>query len=224
MDINTVMSTVSDVADTLHIEIDSLVVDAGYISKELIEAVHIGSSKTIIGRMPARKGYPYKTLYWEVKDLIGKGKYIFPRKRHIYFGIKREISLFGHNVYAYVYVDEYNALRRFSEYLSEHEEEYEELKVKDKDWLTVKYGYFILVSNLNVEPRKLLDNYFDRTDIETVFKTSKEYLELLPLSKWTDDTVRGKILHDIINTIVLLKLRGYLSNTTLSISEIRISR
>lgn len=38
----------------------------------MFEAFHIGTEKTIIGRMPAKKGYPYKTLYWEVKDLIGK--------------------------------------------------------------------------------------------------------------------------------------------------------
>lgn len=66
------MTIVNDVSDTLGIEIDSLVLDAGYVSKELIQTFHIGTDKTIIGRMPARKGYPYKTLYWEVKDLIGK--------------------------------------------------------------------------------------------------------------------------------------------------------
>ena len=220
LDINTITNTLSDVADTLHIEIESLVLDAGYISKELIEAIHIGSVKSFIGRMPARKGYPYKTLYWESKELIGKGKYAFSRKHHVYFGIKRQISLFGNQEFAYVYVDQYNALKRFSDYLSEHEEEFQELKTKDKDWLTVKFGYFILVSNLDKEPKDLLDDYFGRTDIETMFKTSKEYLELLPLSKWTDETVRGKILHDVINTIVLLKLRHYLANTGLSTSEI----
>ena len=94
LDINTVMTIVNDVADTLGIEIDSLVLDAGYVSKELIGAFHIGTEKTIIGRMPTRKGYPFKTLYWEVKDLIGKGKYAFVRKHHAYFGIKKKIELF----------------------------------------------------------------------------------------------------------------------------------
>ena len=95
LDINTVMTVVNDVADSLGIEIESLVLDAGYISKELAGAFHIGTEKTIIGRMPARKGYPYKTLYWEVRDLIGKGKYAFVRKHHAYFGFRKEIELFG---------------------------------------------------------------------------------------------------------------------------------
>lgn len=220
LDINTVMAVVNDVADSLGIEIESLVLDAGYVSKELVGVFHIGTEKTIIGRMPARKGYPFKTLYWEVKDLIGKGKYAFVRKRHTYFGIRKEIELFGQREYAYIYVDQYNALKRFGDYLSEHEEEYAEMKVKDKDWMTVKFGYFVLVSNLDLTPKELLTEYFGRTDIEVVFKTSKEYLDLLPLSKWTDQTVRGKILHDIINMICLLKLRKQLLPSGKSVSEL----
>lgn len=220
LDLSTVMTVVNDVADSLGIEIESLVLDAGYVSKELVGAFHIDTEKTIIGRMPARKGYPYKTLYWEVKDLIGKGKYAFVRKHHTYFGFRKEIELFGKREYAYIYVDQYNALKRFSDYLSEHEEEYAELKAKDKDWMTVKYGYFVLISNMNLSPRDLLTEYFGRTDVEVVFKTSKEYLDLLPLSKWTDQTVRGKILHDIINTICLLELRKQLLSSGRSVSEI----
>ena len=219
-DINTVMTIVNDVADTLGIEIDSLVLDAGYVSKELIGAFHIGTEKTIIGRMPVRKGCPFKTLYWEVKDLIGKGKYAFVRKHHAYFGIKKRIKLFEKPVYAYVYVDQYNALKRFSDYLVDHEDEYAELKVKDKDWYTVKYGYFVLVSNIDTSPKELLSDYFGRTDIEVVFKTAKEYLDLLPLSKWIDSTVRGKILHDIIDTTALLQLRKSMRQSGLSTSEI----
>lgn len=220
LDINTVMMIVNDVADTLGIEIDSLVLDAGYVSKELVQAFHIGTEKTIIGRMPARKGYPYKTLYWNVKGLIGKGKYAFVRKHHAYFGIQKRIDLFEQEMFAYVYVDQYNALKRFSDYLVEHEEEYQQLKTRDKDWMTVKHGYFVLLSNIDTSPQELLTEYFGRTDVEMVFKTSKEYLDLLPLSKWTDITVRGKILHDIIDTIALLLFRKAMKPSGLSTSEI----
>ncbi len=66
----------------------------------------------------------------------------------------------------------------------------------------------------------MLTRYFGRCDIETVFKTSKEYLDLLPLSKWTDTTVRGKILSDIINTIVLLLLRKKINTSGHSTTEV----
>jgi hypothetical protein len=123
-------------------------------------------------------------------------------------------------MFAYIYVDKYNALHRLSSYLAEHEEEFSNMKIKDKDWLTVKYGYFVLLSNIDSTPKDLLSEYFGRTDIEQIFKTSKEYLDLLPLSKWSDLTVRGKILHDVIGTIALLQLRKALCNTGISTTEI----
>ena len=85
---------------------------------------------------------------------------------------------------------------------------------------TVKFGYFVLLSNIDTTPVDLLSQYFCRTEIETLFKTSKEYLDLLPLKKWTNETVRGKILHDIINTIVLLQLRKEYVPSGISINEI----
>ena len=220
LDLSEIMNIVEDVGETLGIEIDSMVLDAGYVSEQLLHAFHIGTEKTIIGRMPNRKGYPYKTLYWEFKKEISKGKYEFVRKGHAYFGKRKEVELFGVREYAYVYVDHYNALKRFSDYLTEHQEEYEQLKDKDKDWYTVKYGYFILLSNIDTTPADLLSRYFCRTEIEAVFKTSKEYLSLLPISKWTDLTVRGKILADIIDTIVLLLLRKKLKDTSFSTTSI----
>ena len=220
LDINTIMNVVADVAESLDIQIDSLVLDAGYVSQGLIHAVHIGSTKTMIGRMPARKGYPYKTLYWQVRSTIGKGKYQFVRKKHIYFGKRLEIKVFSEKEYAYVYVDQNNALQKLRDYRITHEEEYQAMKDRDQDWYTVKFGYFVLLSNREETPERLLTEYFERTEIETVFKTSKEYLGLLPLSKWTDTTVRGKILHDIIDTIILLMFREKILPSGVSVSEL----
>ena len=102
----------------------------------------------------------------------------------------------------------------------DHPEEYAALKDKEKDWMSVRFGYFVLLSNRKLDPVDLLTEYFGRTDIEGVIKTSKEYLGLLQLSKWSVDTVRGKILSDIINTIVLLNMRKALDESGLSVSEV----
>ena len=80
----------------------------------------------------------------------------------------------------------------------------------------MRFGFFILLSTEEKAPDEKLDDYFGRTQIESVFKTSKEYLNLLPLSKWSDLTVRGKILSDIISTIALLQLRKLLSGPGIS--------
>lgn len=202
LDINTIMNVVNDIATSLETTINSLVLDAGYISKEVIHAFHNGTEKTFIGRMPARRGFPFKTLYYEFRNSLDKGKYRFVRGGHVYFGKRKEVELFGEKVFAYVYVDKHNALLRERNYMLEHPEEYAEMKDKDKDCLAVRFGYFVLLSNKKLEPSELLTEYFGRTDIEGVIKTSKEYLVLLPLSKWTVETVRRKIFSDIINTII----------------------
>lgn len=92
------------------------------------------------------------------------------------------------------------------------------MKDRNKDWMMVKYGYFVLLSNIETTPEDLLFHYFCRTEVETVFKMSKAYLELLPLSKWSDQTVRGKILHDIVDTIILLLIRKEMETTGVSTS------
>lgn len=221
LDLSTVMNIMNDVAVSLDIEIESLVLDAGYVCRPLIEAFHIGSPKSLISRMPARREYPFKELYWKVKSMLDKGKYRFVREGHTYFGKRENISLFSDfREFAYVYVDFDNALLRFREYFLEHEDEYRQLKAREKDWLTVKYGYFVLISNIETTPEDLLSRYFCWTQIEGIFKTAKEYLQLLPLSKWTDVTVRGKILHDIINEIVFLELRRSLETTGISMNRL----
>ena len=64
----------------------------------------------------------------------------------------------------------------------EHEEEFSELKVRDKDWYTVKYGYFVLVSNIDASPKELLSDYFCRTEIDLIIcRNLKNTMEITTL-------------------------------------------
>lgn len=207
LDLNTVLDVMEDVKVSLDIEIESLVLDAGYACREMFDTYHIGTEKKIIVRCPFKRGYHAQTIYTQVKNMIPKGKYEFVRDRHLYFGVKKRVELFGVPVYYYVYVDKNNALQRHRDALAKDPERFEQMKDKEKDWEAVRYGFFILISNYDLSPAELLDRYFARVDIEMVFRTIKEYLDLLPLSKWTDLTVRGKILSDIISLIVYNGIR-----------------
>ncbi len=53
----------------------------------------------------------------------------------------------------------------------------------------------------------MLEKYFGRIDIKAFFKSAKDFLDLLPLSKWHKDTVEGKILNDMICSIIYVKLK-----------------
>ncbi len=218
LDLSTLHTTMEDVAESLDICISNFVLDAGYASKELIQSFYTGNEegKIITIRMPARNGYPYKTLYHRSKKLMNNAKYEFIRQGHTYFGKHFETEVFGFKMHAYVYVDRDNALAGARKYRLNHEDEYQNMTDKNKNWYSVRFGYFVLLSTELKEPHAKLDDYFGRTQVETVFKTSKEYLDLLPLSKWSDLTVRGKLLSDIISTIIFLQLRKMLSKPGIS--------
>ena len=219
LDANTIMQVVDDVKDTLDIEMNSVVLDAGYVTKELVRQYPTGAKRKMIARMPAKKGYPYKALYEEVKDKVGNGKYTFVRNSHMYFGDRKKITLFDTETWAYIYVDRYNALVNSTKWITEHAEEFEKMKMKDKTWTEVSFGYFVLLSNDDKTPAGLLDDYFGRTDIETVIKTGKEYVNLLPLCKWNETTIRGKILLDIIDLNIYLMLRKKVSGAKKAVTE-----
>ncbi len=231
LDLSTIKSVMTDVVETLDIQITNLVLDAGYVNKDLIETFNLDTKpytdengnlvdNTLIARMPAKKGYPHKQLYHDTKNLYPQAKYEIIREGHTYFGYRKEITIFDCREYAYIYVDKDNALEGNRNYRKDHSEEYQKLTNKEKNWLSVKYGYFVLVSNKDLAPQQMLDEYYGRTNIETIFKTSKEYLNLLPLSKWNTKTVLGKILNDIISTIIFLQLQKHLSQLNVSIPKL----
>lgn len=225
LDVNTLTQIKNEMTEYLELNTEEYTLDAGYCSRNLIdkfftEKVNNSNNENIIVKMPARKGYPYKELYYKKKDQFSKGKYMFLYENHTYYGDVEEIDLFDRKVNAYIYVDKENALSGLKEYMSENEEEFKDLKVKDKDFKTIQNGYFILLSTYKTEPKDLLMKYFARISIENFFKTSKSYLSLLPLSKWSDLTVRGKIMFDMINTILYLQIRENVNKNKLSTSKV----
>lgn len=138
---------------------------------------------------------------------ISQARYSFVRGGHVYFGRTVVKEVFGRPAYCHVYVDKYNAFKGHAEYMTSHPDEYGRMTLREKNWCQVKSGYFVLLGNALLQPAQALDDYFCRTRIETCFKTSKEYLKLLPLCKWSDLTVRGKILSDVICSIIRQKLQ-----------------
>lgn len=178
--------------------------------------------KDFIGRMPNRKGFHYSTLFTQqVRPYITKFKnYQFFRAGHTYFGKKTREKFFGYDLNAYVYVDKENAANYNKEYHIRHPELIQKMDESQLSWIAYRGGYFVLLSNLDATPSEILDRYFSRTEIEYIFKTSKEYLNLLPLRKWHFTTVMGKILLDIICTDIILDIRDVIKFHNMSVSDL----
>lgn len=111
-------------------------------------------------------------------------------------------------------------MKAYGDFQDNKPDEYASFSVRERDWEAVRGGYFILLANREATPQELLDDYFGRTETEGVFKTAKPYLDILPLRKWTGLAVRGKILSDIINTIVVLSLRKEIAESRIALSEL----
>lgn len=215
LDISTLQKVLEDVQASLGITISSLVLDAGYVTKDLLKDINRNTEeKHLIARMPACRYFPHDELYEQVKTKIHDAQYSFIRSGHSYFGLRCECDVLGSPEFCYIYVDFPNALRSVTNYRISHPDDYAKLTTEEKNWYAVKYGFFILVSNIETTPEDLIDRYYGRTEIEKVFKTAKTYLNILPISKWTDTTVRGKILSDIIATTVYLLVRKKLSGNS----------
>lgn len=220
LDLSTLRSMDAEVFEALEIGIESYVLDAGYVTKDVVKACGIGSGKSMLARMPAKKGYPFKELYASNKGLFDNAKYHFMRGDHDYFGIRREVEVFGEREYAYVYVDRVNAANYYRRFISDDPEGFEGMRPKDRNWARVRGGFFVLLSNVAGTPKAVLDMYFDRTRIEAEFKKSKTFLNLLPLCKWSEATIKGKMLEDVIELIAYNGLSGAMSEEGESMANI----
>ncbi len=85
LDLSTINDIASDTFVSVGIEIDSMVLDAGYITREFLSHYAFDSEKTFIGKSPAKRGFQFKTRYHEVKNLIPNAKYEIFRNSKAYF-------------------------------------------------------------------------------------------------------------------------------------------
>lgn len=231
LDKSTILSITEDVKATLEIDIVTYDLDAGYARKELFELFNRDNSvilqdeetsleHTLLVRMPAIQGYPKDELYIQCKPHFYNGRFSFDYEHHTFFGERKEIDLFGYPEYAFVYIDKTQAESLLRGWRAEHLEEWNELTDSAQDWYQVKDGFFVLIGNKDQTPIEALREYRGRTHIETFFRDGKAYLKILPLAKWEKRTVKGKIFHDIIETIFYRAYRKQVTSTGLSMSSL----
>ena len=231
--------TIDDVCEQLeiHLEIDVniFILDAGYACRELFDRYNITSStyvdengtvyeRNMIARMPEKPGYPYGDMYQKHKKMFLDSEYHIVRNEHTYFAIRvDDVKILGYPEYVYTYVDLQQALALNQQYRATHPAEWQKYTKEEKDWLTVKDGLFNLISPQKKTPEEILDEYLGRATIESIFKTPKEYLSLLPLKMWTVDRIRGKVLCDVITTICYLDIQNYVGKLQITIPRMWVS-
>lgn len=221
LDLNTVMNQTEKVIRLLDVHIEDMVLDAGYVCKDVIQAYNRDNNrdKSLIARMPGKNGYGRDELFEKTHSLFSNAKYGFVRQNHSYFGIRKDVEIFGCREFAYVYVDSENASSAYKEFLYDHMDQYEKMTMKEKNWIRYKGGFFVLISNIETEPDRMLDYYYGRTEIESAINCGKEYLGMLPLNKHRTETVNGKLMQDLMNIIAYMMIRKITIPTGRSVSD-----
>ena len=227
------MTISEDIESVLDIRIDEYDLDAGYAREELFARFNRNNSSyvdddgtirdhTVLIRMPASNGYPRDEAYIDCKPHFHDVDYEFDYEHHTFFGERREIELFGHPEYAFVFVDKTQAQDLLRNWRVQNVEEWQKLSKSAKEWYEVKDGFFVLTGNRDMSPQEALVEYRGRTKIEGFFKDAKSYLSILPISKWTKETVTGKIFHDIIETTLYREFRKRIAPSELSMSSLLV--
>ena len=204
------------VTEELELEVNDLVLDCGYCTKDNLLHFKSGALANFLVRMPARKGYGMDAMYYRHFSEFIQARYSFVREGHSYYGRRVEKELWGEKFYAFIFVDKYNAEISFTKFIEEHEEEFENMKLKEKNKKEFAGGYFVLLmpftsENEKLTPKEVLNKYLNRVDIETFFKTAKNYVSLLPICKECPDAILGKIFNDAIATIFRMMIRDKMS-------------
>ncbi len=123
-------------------------------------------------------------------------------------------------MYAFVFVDKTQADELLRGWLYSNMDDWNTMSHSAREWYQVKNGFFILLGNKDQTPFQAIVEYRGRTHIEAVFRDGKSYLKILPISKWTNETVTGKILHDIIEIIFYREYRKNVANAHLPMSKL----
>ncbi len=219
-DLNSLRTVFDRVSGALGINIADAILDSDYVSAELLEKQKRSLIREMIVRMPFTKDFPYRELYEKHQAFIYKGKYSLLCGRQFYSGKRVKAEIFGRNINAYLYVNQNKALSGYKNYLEAFADEVAAMTDSEKDWLSVRYGYFVLLSNRTCTPEELLSHYLEMTETEIAFKNAEDYLDLLPLCAWSRETLRGKLLYDAILTIVTMTLRRQMAANKTSLSDL----
>lgn len=180
--------------------------DAGYYGEINIKALY-NAKIDFLTRLPAGRVL-YREMIIKTADTLEKSANLVIYDGHSYFIQREEVGLFGNVGYVYLICD----VRRKSDEADKYLIAAREDKINDDgidENLKFK-GKFALVSNKAMDPAEAIALYRTRQGVERVFRVSKSDLDIVPLNRHSEATLRGLLLLNFIALSVFVKLQGKL--------------
>jgi transposase len=91
--------------------------------------------------------------------------------------------------------------------LSDHKKNEHSIEKDSMDFYFKKSGIMILISSKKIETIDIISSYYIRQNIEQIFGFFKDDLELLPIRKHNDNTIKGYLFLQFIILILFLEFR-----------------
>jgi transposase len=204
-DVSTLKITFSDL-NKYGVNVTSALLDAGYYSQENIKDFY-KSKIDFLMRLPSGKKI-YKNLIKDFASQLENPKnYIRYGKRGLF--VKREkVDLFGNDGFSYIVLDPYRKGKELQDIDIDSSENLSEEKVA---YQFSKCGIMILVSSHKIEPAEVVNMYYMRQSVEQVFGFYKADLNLLPIRRHSDNTVRGYLFLQFLALILFIEVRNRLN-------------
>ncbi|MDR1041375.1 MAG: transposase [Deltaproteobacteria bacterium] len=211
IDNSTMINTINFLA-TFGIEVELIIMDAGYTSSEnLLEL--LSTKIPFMTRMPKNRKEYKNLIFQDGLDIENTGTPIaFGEKGYSEKTVPIRIG--DHDLFAYIMLDynrqneeRHNTLLKYRD-----DENLQNIMDKERPF----FGKFVLISSTEYPIRDVLGFYYSRQTVEQIFDMAKNYAGALPLRGHTEETIRGISLVSFIATAVYSTLVQLLSDSKFS--------
>ncbi|MDR0676949.1 MAG: transposase, partial [Elusimicrobiota bacterium] len=216
VDVSTLENVIYNLIE-LGVNIDKLILDAGYYSESNISAL-FNLNIHFMTRMPQHYSI-YNLLVKKYSPIIRKLENSVNYGHREVFVIKTQIEPFKTKIplYAYVCLD----LNKQHEDYLRYREKHDYSKLTEEQYYNdcLKHGIFILISTLDLANNQLLPCYYSRQSIEQFFDTIKNDIDLLPLRTHKPITFSGHLMISFISNIIYFLIDKQLKEKKLSFTK-----
>ncbi len=203
-DVSTLQHTIAEL-DKMGVQNSFALMDAGYFSETNILALY-ENKIDFLTRLPAGRALYKNLLLTEIHDLERPQNAAKYGSRGL-FAKAVEIDLFGQKGFAYLVLDPARKGKEMNALLLQAAEEANGNAPEMDPLAFNKCGVMVLVSSKKIETSEVVACYYMRQSVEQVFGFCKDDLNLLPIRRHNDATIRGYLFLQFLTLILFIELR-----------------
>lgn len=208
LDISTQRPPVEELRQ-LGVKTDFALVDAGYYSKDNVDALY-ADDLAVVSRVGTNRKL-FKHLVDTHAKSLRQAKYMVPFGNRTVYMRRFSVDLHGHAGYAYLGLD------RDRHTMQEKKISLQALSDKrsfeDIDRKMRRLGSFVTVSSHKLNCKDILPLYYTRVQVEQIFDIAKDNADLVPLHIQGEEILRGHLMLTFLSTILFQLLQKDLLHT-----------